>query len=144
MFGQSPARNNGTRADETWLLGPDEAEATVFDINAEEWGELEVTDDPARMKVVATPDVRRFIATRGGDLYVWISVHGWGFFRTVLMEAATEPPAKPGLFFRRRRVRGFNLQLEADRRWWPKTLELDICGRGKKVCAYWNGQAWVG
>jgi hypothetical protein len=144
MFGQSPARNNEMRTDVASSIGPRRGEDEVLDTNAEERGELEITDNPARMKVVTTPEVRRFIATRGGDLYVWISVHGWGFFRTVLMEAATEPPAKPGLFFRRRRVRGFNLQLEADRRWWPKTLELDICGRGKKVCAYWNGQAWVG
>jgi hypothetical protein len=116
----------------------------VLDTSAEGWGELQITDDPAAMKVVAAADVRRFVVTHGGDLYVWVSVHGWGFFRTALLEAATEPPLKPGLFFRRRRVRGFNLQLEAARHWWPQTLELEICGHGKRVCAYWNGQGWVG
>lgn len=107
-------------------------------------GELEITDELAAIDVVAAPDVRRFIAQRGGDLYVWVSVHGWGFFRTALLEATTERPRRPGLLFRRRRARGFDLLLEAGRRWWPKTLELELCGHGKRVCAYWNGQGWVG
>lgn len=107
-------------------------------------GELDTTDELAAIDIVAAPDVRRFIAKRGGDLYVWVSIHGWGFFGTALLEAATERPQKQGLFFRRLRVKGFDLQLEADRTWWPKTLELSLCGRGKRVCAYWNGQGWVG
>ena len=93
--------------------------------------------------MVAAPDVRRFIAKHGGDLYVWVSIHGWGFFRTALLEAATERPQKQGLFFRRLRVRGFDLQLEADRHWWPKTLELELCGHGKRMLRLLERPGWL-
>jgi len=104
-----------------------------------------VTDDPGEMTVVASEDVRRFIAEQGGDLYLWVSLHGpAGRCRIALLEASTLRPPDDQLSFRRLPAQHFDLQLEADRRFWPRTLVLEFSGRGDGVCAYWNGQGWVG
>ncbi len=109
----------------------------------EELERLELTADPATMEVVASEEVRGWIAEHGGELFVWVSIHGWGYFRMALLEASTRRPLQSGLFFRRSRVLGFDLLLQADRGLWPKKLELDLRGRRKRVRAYWNGLAWV-
>lgn len=96
------------------------------------------------MEVIAPDEVREAILRRGGELYVWVAVHGRGCFCTALLEAEMSPPSRLGLSFRRVRQDGFYLYVEADRRHWPKTLELALSGRGRKVRAFWNGQAWVG
>jgi hypothetical protein len=103
-----------------------------------------VTDDLREITVVAAEDVRRFIAERGGDLYLWVSHHGWGRFQVALLEASTERPSNEQLTFRRLRAQLFDLQLEAGRRFWPRTLVLELDTRRRRVYAYWNGQAWVG
>ena len=101
-----------------------------------------ITDDPGDIRVLVSEGARRFIAEHGGALYVWVTSHGV-LFPVEILEATTEHPQTPGLFFRRRRVAGFDLMLQADRRIWPLTLDVDLCSHGKKVCAYWNGLAWV-
>lgn len=101
-------------------------------------------EDARYMDVVVPEDVRQVIIGRGGALYVWVSVHGRGCMCTALLEASTSPPPRLPLSFRRVRQDGFDLYVEADRRHWPGTLELALRGRGRKVRAFWNGQAWVG
>ncbi len=101
-----------------------------------------ITEDPDEIVVLVSDGARRFIAEHGGELYVWVSVHGL-IFPMLLLEASTERPQAQRLFFRRRRVKGLDLMLQADRRIWPLTLDIDLCSHGKKVCAYWNGLAFV-
>jgi hypothetical protein len=115
------------------------------DIRCEPPRPIGCTDDLDRVEVVASDDVRRFIADGGGELYVWVSRHG-GCCRGALslMEAETQRPERPLLAFRRVSVAGFDLYLDAARRYWPLQLELELTGRGRRVSAYWNGQAWVG
>ena len=103
-----------------------------------------LTDDPREMQVVAPDEVRRAIAARGGRLYLWVSCHGCCFGGIALLEAVTERPLGDERFFRRIRAGGFDLYLDAARRFWPQTLELELHGRARKIRAYWNGQAWVG
>lgn len=100
----------------------------------------EVTDVVTDIDVVAPDEVGEFIAARGGNLYVWVSVHhGWRQ-ETALLEAETAKPSSD-LYFRRLRAAGFDLWLEAERRVWPKTLELAL--RGRRVRAFWNGLGWI-
>jgi len=103
------------------------------------------TDHLDEVELVVPAEVRRFIAARGGSLYVWVSLHG-GCCRGALslLEAATERPERPALAFRQVSAPGLDLYLDAGRRYWPRTLELALTGRGKRVSAYSNGQAWVG
>jgi hypothetical protein len=103
-----------------------------------------VTEDLGEIIVVASEDVRRFISEQGGDLFLWVSLHGWGRSRIALLEASTERPRDAQLTFRRRPAQLFNLQLEEHRRFWPRTLVLELDAHRRRVCAYWNGQAWVG
>jgi hypothetical protein len=103
-----------------------------------------VTDDLSEITVVASEDVRRFIAEQSGELYLWVSRHGVGRCQIALLEASTERPGKDDLEWRCLPAHLFYLQLEANRRYWPRTLVLEFDRRGTKVCAYWNGQAWVG
>ncbi len=103
-----------------------------------------VTDDLSEIVVVASEDVRRFIAEQGGELYLWVSRHGFGRFQIALLEASTDRPRDDELEWRRLPAQLFDLQFDARRRHWPRTLVLELDGHGRKVCAYWNGQAWVG
>jgi hypothetical protein len=114
----------------------------VTGLNKEDLEHLQLTDDPSDMEVVASDEVRKWIAAHGGELYVWVSAHGWGYFRMWLVEASTKKPKERGLLFRHTRARGFDLLVQADRPLWPKRLELDL-ERHKKLRAYWNGVAWV-
>ncbi len=101
-----------------------------------------ITVDPGDIRVLVSDGARRFIAEHGGELYVWVTIHGV-LFPVQILESATGRPRAQGLFFRRRHVEGFDLMLQADRRIWPLTLDIDLCAHGTKVCAYWNGLAWV-
>ena len=103
----------------------------------------DLTDDVTSITVVASEEVRRFIAERGGALYVWVSQHGFGRCGLALLEAETTRARTRGLYFCRVRERGFDLLLDVERRLWPKTLVLELSKRGTKVRAYWNGLAWV-
>ena len=102
----------------------------------------DLVDDVTQIDVVAGDDVRRFVAQHGGSLHAWVSQHGWGRYGVALTEAETRPPSTSGMFFRRRRERGFDLQLEASRRLCPRKLVLELRRHGSKVRAYWNGLAW--
>jgi hypothetical protein len=103
-------------------------------------GLTEVTGVPTDVEVVVPPEVREFVAARGGRLFVWISVHR-GFRCTLaLLETALEAPA--GDFaFRRLHAEGFDVYLEATQRIWPKVLELAL--HRHRIDAYWNGLAWI-
>jgi len=105
------------------------------------FGLTDVTDVPADVEIVASAEVREFIAARGGRLFVWISVHRGVCCCLVLLETATELPDSRDLYFRRICVEGFDLYLEARQRIWPKTLELAV--RRRRIEAYWNGLAWI-
>jgi hypothetical protein len=103
----------------------------------------DLTDDVTAIDVVASEDAWRFIAARGGDLYVWVSQHGYGRCGLALLEARTDQPRTRGRYFCRVHASGFDVLLDADRRFWPRTLELEMNRSGRKVRAYWNGLAWV-
>ena len=103
-----------------------------------------LTDDPREMQVVASDDVRHTIGERGGRLYLWVTCHGYCFGGISLLEADTERPRDGSRYFRRVRVDGLELYLDASRRLWPQKLVLELRGRGHRVHAYWNDQAWVG
>ena len=105
-------------------------------------GLTEVTDVPTDVEIVAPDEVRRFIASHGGRLYVWISVHPGVRFTLCLLDTALEHPANGDLYFRRIPADGFDLYLEARQRIWPKTLEFAL-RRRRRVDAYWNGLAWI-
>ncbi len=103
-----------------------------------------VTDDVDEITVESSDEVRRFVEARGGELYVWLSHHGWRACGLTLVEAATDAPGGDRHFRRlRSRALGFDLYLEAGRRLWPRQLVLDLARGGRKVRAYWNGTAWV-
>ena len=103
----------------------------------------DLTDDVTSITIVASDEVRHFIAERGGELYVWVSHHGFGRCGLALLEAETRQTRTRGLYFCRVRERGFDLLLDFERRLWPRTLVLELSRRGTKVRAYWNGLAWV-
>jgi hypothetical protein len=101
-----------------------------------------VTDDVHEMSVVAGEDVERFVSDSGGELYVWLTHHGFRRCGVTIVEAETTHPGHDKHF---RRVSGhglrFDLYVEAGHRVWPRRLELET--RGRKVRAYWNGLALV-
>ncbi len=103
-----------------------------------------VTDDLSEIVVVASEDVRRFIAEQGGELYLWVSRHGFGRFQIALLEASTDRPGNEELEWCRVPAQLFALLLDARRRHWPRTLVLELDAHRRKVSAYWNGQGWVG
>ena len=101
-----------------------------------------VTDVATDVEVVAPDEVRDFVATHGGRLFVWISVHPGVPCAICLLEASLEPPARRDLDFRRIGAPGFDLYLEARQRIWPKRMEFAL-RRRRRVEAYWNGLAWI-
>jgi hypothetical protein len=103
-----------------------------------------IVTDVTDIEIVVAKDVPGHVAERGGKLYVWVSLHGWCCGRLALLEAETGRPTDQGLQFRRVRVPGFELYLDAARRVWPEKLSLELGRRGRKVRAFWNDQAWVG
>jgi hypothetical protein len=105
-------------------------------------GVTEVTDVLTDVEIVAPDEVREFVASRGGRLYVWISVHHGSRCTLCLLETALEHPRKGGLYFRRVRAQGFDLYLEATQRIWPRRMEFEL-RRRRRVDAYWNGLAWI-
>jgi hypothetical protein len=104
-------------------------------------GITEVTDVATDVKLVAPPEVRKFVAARGGRLFVWISRHRGVLCALAFLETSTELPTIGDLDFRRVHAEGFDVYLEATQRVWPKTLEFALHRR--RVDAYWNGLAWI-
>ena len=100
----------------------------------------DVTDVATDVEIVASDEVRDFIASHGGRLYVWISVHRGVPCTLCLLETSLEHP-RGDLYFRRILAPGFDLYLEATQRIWPKTMEFAL--RRRRVVAYWNGLAWI-
>jgi len=103
-----------------------------------------LTDDPREMQVEASDDVRNLIGERGGRLYLWVTCHGYCFGGISLLEADTQRPRDETRHFRRVRINGLELYLDAARRLWPQKLVLELRGHRHRVRAYWNDQAWVG
>ena len=103
-----------------------------------------LVDDPRDMRVVASGDVRDAIVEHGGRLYLWVSRHGCCFGGVKLLEARAERPPDETRQFRRVPADGFELYLDAAMRVWPEEVVLEVHGRGRRVSAYWNDQAWVG
>jgi hypothetical protein len=107
------------------------------------------THDVHEMDVKADEDVRRVVVERGGELYVWLTHHGWAMCGVTILEAETQHPGldRHGHDRQFRRIRshrlGFDLYVETGERVWPRTLELALDHRGRKVRAYWNGLALV-
>jgi hypothetical protein len=102
----------------------------------------DVTDVATDVEIQAPEDVRDFVASHGGRLFVWISVHPGIPCALCLLEASLKPPSKHDLAFRRVQAPGFELYLEATQRIWPKTMEFAL-RRHRRIDAYWNGLAWV-
>ena len=66
----------------------------------------DLTDDVTSITIVASDEVRRFIAERGGELYVWVSQHGWGRCGLALLEAVDDTGAHArSVFLSRARAR---------------------------------------
>jgi len=103
-----------------------------------------VTEDVNEMQVVTGDGVARYVGEHGGELYVWLTHHGWLRCGLTIVEAETEHPGH-GRHFRRVRSNGlgFDLYVQAGKRLWPRQLELALESRGRKVRAYWNGVALV-
>jgi hypothetical protein len=102
----------------------------------------ETTDVATDIEVVAPDEVRDFVATHGGRLFVWVHTPHGPFITPCYLEASLKQPRGPERSFRRVKAPGFDLYLEATQRIWPKTLELGL-RRRKRVEAYWNGMAWI-
>ena len=103
----------------------------------------EVTDDVTSITVVAGDEVRRFVAERGGELYVWVSHHGCGRCGLALLEAETTRPRTRGLHFCRVRERGFDLLLDVERQ--PVAQDAgarDRAGAARRCGP--TGTAWPG
>ena len=96
------------------------------------------------MKITATDGVRDLVRAQGGRLYVWTRVHGCCTGKLILLEAGTARPPRVERPFREIDAEGFDLFLGMGPRRQPDELVLELRGRGKKIAAFWNGQAWVG
>ena len=96
------------------------------------------------MKITAADGVRDFVRGRGGRLYVWTSAHRCCSGSLTLLEAGSERPRGAERRFREIDAGGFELLLDVGARPVPEELVLELRGRGKKIAAFWNDQAWVG
>jgi len=96
------------------------------------------------MKITAADGVRDLVRERGGRLYVWTSAHRCCSGTLTLLEAGPERPRGAERRFREIDAGGFELLLDVGARPVPEELVLELRGRGKKIAAFWNDQAWVG
>ena len=83
----------------------------------------DVTEVTTDVRISASDDARAMIAGHGGRVFVWVAVHPGIFCPLCLLETSFEPP-EDDLGFRRLRGPGFDVYLEATRRFWPKSLEF--------------------
>ena len=97
----------------------------------------------ALMTIEVSDAARAIIWERGGDLYVWATVHGCFRGRLWLLKADTSRPPDESLRFERAAAGGFDVFL--DLKGWPvpERLVLEVHGRRKKIMAYWNDRAYV-
>jgi len=101
----------------------------------------DTTEVATDIEMVASDEVRDFVASHGGRVFVWISVHRGFPYALCLLDASLEPP-KRDLGFRRISTPGFDVYLEATQRIWPKVMEFAL-KRRRRVEAYWNGMGWI-
>jgi hypothetical protein len=92
------------------------------------------------MQLKASPEAERLIEARGGSLYVWAKRSRCCGGGLTLLETASVPPDREF-----RQVSGDRVSVFLDARLTPPTeLEVDVRGiRRKRLCAYWNGCAYV-
>ena len=92
------------------------------------------------MRLKASPEAERLIEERGGALYVWAKRSRCCGGGLTLLETASVAPDRPF-----RRVSGDRVDVFLDERLTPPTeLEVEVRGiRRKRLCAYWNGCAYV-
>jgi len=99
-----------------------------------------VTEVATDVEVSASDEARALIASHGGRVFVWISVHPGIPCALCLLETSYTLP-KSELGFRRIRGPGFDVYLEATQRFWP--LKMEFARRWRHLEAYWNGLAWI-
>ena len=92
------------------------------------------------MRVDASPAAEQLIAERGGSLYVWLRRAGCCGGGITVLETASEPPDRP---FTQVASGAIDVFLDA-RVSPPGELAVEVRGiRRKRICAYWNGCAYV-
>jgi hypothetical protein len=108
------------------------------------------------VKIVASDRARRYIAERGGKVWVWLDPHRGLVGSYVWLEAHAEPPrsSRTSSFTRSSRrghrfrvFEGDGLEVHADfgRLEPPGELHLDLRGWvNKRIEAYWNGSVFAG
>lgn len=102
----------------------------------------DTTDVLSDVEFVVPDDVREFVAAHGGRLFVWVWLPPGLTPVPCMLEAATRPPSRLELAFRRVNLDGFELYLEGTQRIWPRTMEFAL-RRKRRVEAYWNGMTWI-
>jgi hypothetical protein len=92
------------------------------------------------MRLKASLEAERLIEERGGVLYVWAKHSRCCGGGVTMLETASDPPDRPF-----RRVSADRVEVFLDERLTPPAeLELEVRGiRRKRLCAYWNGCAYV-
>ena len=86
------------------------------------------------------PAAREHIDSHGGEVYVWARATRCCRGHTFLLESATTPPDRP--FELVHAADGFRV-FAAQGLVEPDELHLEVSRRGE-LCAYWNGQGWIG
>jgi len=90
--------------------------------------------------VNTSPDAEQLIEERGGALYVWAKRSRCCRGGITLLETASEEPDRP---FRQVSAGRVDIFLDAMLPP-PDQLDVEVHGiRRKRICAYWNGCAYV-
>jgi hypothetical protein len=92
------------------------------------------------MQLKASPEAERLIEARGGSLYVWAKRSRCCGGGLTLLETASVAPDRPF-----KQVSAGRVEVFLDSRLTPPVeLEVDVRGiRRNRLCAYWNGCAYV-
>jgi hypothetical protein len=99
-------------------------------------------DEPV-MKVLVSPEARRFIKERGGMLFVRLRRAAGVRASVKTLVASTEPPGVEVLDYQRIDAGGFLIFLPPGLRL-PRELHLEVRGWvRRRVDAFWNGCAFV-
>jgi hypothetical protein len=93
------------------------------------------------VRLVASPEARRFIAERGGRLFIW--PRSSRCCRSVAwLESATEPGR--GLAFRRAAEDDFQVYVPARLARLPDELHVEVRRfPRRRIEAFWDGCAWI-
>jgi hypothetical protein len=93
------------------------------------------------VRVVASEEARRYVAERGGRIYVWLSSSGC-CHSVPRLDSGTEP--KAGREFRRVAAEDFEVWFPQKLERLPSELHVEVHRfPRRRVEAYWDGCVWI-